>query len=91
MANQRTDFDVFISANCIKRMNEMEKIFGAHYPQHDEIRERYKNFIKSATYVERTEDGGIILYFKSADEWKEARETKFWWWSDVISWSVGND
>lgn len=91
MANQKTDYVVAISSQCIQRMNEMEKFFGNHYPQHDEIRERYNELVKSATYVENTEKGDIILYFDSLAERNIARETKYWWWSDVISWSVGND
>ena len=91
MANQKTDWDVFISSSCIQRMNEMEKFFGNHYPQHDELRKRYKNLVESAAYVERTEEGDIILYFETREEWDNAREIKYWWWSDIITWSVGND
>ena len=91
MAKQKTIWDVCISSECIQRMNEMEKLYGNHYPQHDELREEYKMLVNSAAYVEETEKGSIILYFETREEWEKAREAKESWWSDVISWSVGND
>ena len=44
-----------ISAECIQMMHDMEKIYGKHCWQHDELRKEYKKLLENADYVEKTE------------------------------------
>ncbi len=80
-----------ISAECIQMMNDMEKIYGKHCWQHDELRKEYKKLLENADYVEKTENGGVILHYTTREKWKAAKLAKEEWWSDIITWTVGND
>ena len=78
-----------------KELFDKMDYYGVALPEEKErLRKLYEEITSEAVYSKRGRNvngEGIVYYYATYEKYHEMREKVYWWWSDVLSATIGND
>ena len=86
---------VFISDYQKNLFDNMDNYRSGTSEEKKRLRQIYKEITSEAVYSCRSNavmnGEGTRYFYSTREKWAEMKEKAYWWWSDVLSATVGND